>query len=125
MKHYFLTLLIITLPILSIAGYSNTIDTTHQVKREVVLFDVSYKGDIMGNICGGIKRSGTYLGYAQIGLGIDFEALNWWKGGCSISKVETLMEELPVRLSLATPRLLQTLKPGITLFARTMVLTKF
>lgn len=81
MKHYFLTLLIITLPILSIAGYSNTIDTTHQVKREVVLFDVSYKGDIMGNICGGIKRSGTYLGYAQIGLGIDFEALNWWKGG--------------------------------------------
>ena len=67
---------------MSLICYGNDGDTlTTQSKREVVLFDVSYKGDALGNVCGGIKQAGTYLGYAQLGLGIDFEALNWWKGG--------------------------------------------
>lgn len=57
-------------------------DTASVRQREnPVSFEVSYSGDLMGNVAGGIKQGGTYLGYAQLGLLLDFEKMGAWKGG--------------------------------------------
>lgn len=51
-------------------------DTASVRQREnPVSFEVSYSGDLMGNVAGGIKQGGTYLGYAQLGLLLDFEKM--------------------------------------------------
>ena len=39
----------------------------------------SYKADYVQNMSGGLEVGGGYLGYGQMGLSIDFEALNLWK----------------------------------------------
>ena len=49
--------------------------------NNAVFYDLSYIGDFVGNASGGLKTGIAYLGYAQFGLGIDFEELGWWKGG--------------------------------------------
>lgn len=41
----------------------------------------SYKADYVQNMSGGLEVGGGYLGYGQMGLSIDFEALNLWKNG--------------------------------------------
>lgn len=56
-------------------------DTVSKRKEKAVEFNVSYKGDFFGNFVGGQKQGGTYLGFAQIGIGIDCEKAHWWRGG--------------------------------------------
>lgn len=45
------------------------------VHKKVFFYDISYKGDGIGNVCGGLQTGGTYMGYAQIGIGF-----NLWHG---------------------------------------------
>ncbi|MGN0032774.1 MAG: carbohydrate porin [Candidatus Limimorpha sp.] len=46
-----------------------------------VTVSASYKADYLYNMSGGIEVGGGYLGYGQMGLSVDFEALNLWKNG--------------------------------------------
>ena len=72
--------LILTLLIL-ISLHLSAQDTASVRQREnPVSIEVSYSGDRMGNVAGGIKQGGTYLGYAQLGLLLDFEKMGAWKG---------------------------------------------
>lgn len=71
-----------------IAGISSlwgqTNDTSQQIEYKrsaAVFYDINYKGDVAANLCGGIQKGITYLGYAQWGIGLDVERLGWWKGG--------------------------------------------
>ncbi len=50
-------------------------------KESAWQYNASYTGDFVGNMSGGIKTGGTYLGFATIGIGFDFEKANFWKGG--------------------------------------------
>jgi porin len=50
-------------------------------KNEFVEFDATYTGDFLGNTLGGIKKGFRYLGFATLGVGLDTEKANWWKGG--------------------------------------------
>ncbi|GHT35035.1 porin [Bacteroidia bacterium] len=47
--------------------------------QETLTFNASYVGDAVGNIDGGIKRGGAYLGMANIT--VDLKTDKWWRGG--------------------------------------------
>lgn len=44
-------------------------------------FGTSYVGDLVGNLSGGIKTGASYLGLANMSIGIDISKLGLWKGG--------------------------------------------
>ena len=44
-------------------------------------FGTSYVGDLVGNISGGIKTGASYLGLANMTIGIDISKIGLWKGG--------------------------------------------
>lgn len=51
------------------------------VRNSSIAFEASYVGDIINNITGGIQTGSTYVGMANIGMGIDFEKAGFWNGG--------------------------------------------
>ncbi len=46
-----------------------------------VLFEASYIGDNINNVSGGLKTGASYLGMANLKLGLDFEKARLWNGG--------------------------------------------
>ncbi len=46
-----------------------------------VRLDATYTADVAGNVAGGIKKGGAYIGLAEMGVGVDFGQVGIWKGG--------------------------------------------
>lgn len=60
---------------------NNTAKTQEKTKENSWTYEVSYTGDALVNMAGGIKTGGTYLGFATLAVGFDFEKADLWKGG--------------------------------------------
>jgi porin len=50
-------------------------------KNSPFTFQASYVGDLVANMAGGVKTGATYLGLANLKVGLDMEKAHWWKGG--------------------------------------------
>lgn len=56
-------------------------DTITENNSRVVTFDLSYTGDDVGNLMGGIKKGAAYLGLVDFGLAVNTGNAGLWKGG--------------------------------------------
>lgn len=58
-----------------------------QKKNSALTLGISYTGDLVSNLKGGIQTGTTYLGMATIDADFDTEKANWWKGGKTFIKI--------------------------------------
>ena len=47
----------------------------------MVNYSFSYTGDVLGNMAGGIKQGGGFLGKGRAAMELNTENAGWWKGG--------------------------------------------
>lgn len=71
--------------VISLVGFQSNIMA--QKKSSALQLGVSYTGDLVSNINGGIQSGTTYLGMATLSAGFDTEKASWWKGGETFVKI--------------------------------------
>lgn len=73
--------IIIALYVSILSLYSFAQDTSSVDKKSALAFDANYVSDIVGNLKGGIRTGGAYLGQVNVGLTVSTKNAGLWKGG--------------------------------------------
>lgn len=84
MKHALIQLFIILIftgNILSQKNPFNMPDSTSVINMKILQHEATYTGEFAGNLKGGKKTGGVYLGMANIRIGFETNNLGLWEGG--------------------------------------------